>query len=402
MLGIRNQAKATETHMIGGVPDGAASPADIAKLDATAKEKGEKNPHIQGARGLFALFVFFYHIHHAGLSTFPILDGPVASFLLGSLEHGVELFFGISGIVILGSLTRKRNAALFMWDRIARLFPVLWASTVLTLIVMIVYKLNVPSTYTIVGSFLALPPFFNINPVNPIAWTLAFEMMLYWYCAVVWKVRLNSILVAIAMLAAAVALIYYPRTMMMLAGAIVFYRLQKPSAVDKVARYSLLCLVAYLLGLRALVVAAGGYVDALQPLKFPLVPGLLFELGIVAVTGIGCVALVGIIKGYGILGKMLETRLLVWLGTISYSFYLWHIPIVSAGKRILRWQHLADTQYGQTLLLIGALPLTLVVATLSYEIFEARISVWLRRLFPARAPALVQPVPAKASVPADT
>lgn len=384
-------------HGVGDAPSPTARAASEA--GPSMGERNEKNRYIQGARGLFALFVFIYHVHHSGLRTFPILDGPIPSFLLGSLEHGVELFFGISGIVILGSLLRKRSATVFMWDRISRLFPVLWASTVLTLIVMIVYKLPVPSTYTIIGSFLALPPFFNIDPVNPIAWTLAFEMMLYWYCAAVWQIRLSPVLVAIAILAAAVVLIYYPRTMMMLAGALVFYRFQQPSAVDKVARYSLLCLMVYLLGLRGLVVAAGGLADSLQPLKFPLVQGLLLEIGIVVVTGVGCIALVGIAKGYGILGKMLGTRLFVWLGTISYSFYLWHIPIIAAGKRILRWLHLADVHYSQALLFVGALPIALIVATVSYEILEARVSVWLRHLYRMPAPAAA---PAKVSVPADT
>lgn len=398
MPDVRNQAKAAESDAVRGVPAVTEHQTGIEGSGATGQDRNDKNPYIQGARGLFCLFVYIYHIHHSGLRTFPILDLPIPMFILGSLEHGVELFFGISGLVILGSLLRKRRAGLFMWDRISRLFPVLWASTILTLAVMLVTSMPVPSTYTIVGSLLVLPPFFGVDPVNPIAWTLAFEMMLYWYCALVWRIRLNPILVSVAAVAAAVALVCYPRTMMMLAGAVVFYFFQKPTAIDRIARHSLFFLVAYLLGIRGLVVAAGGFVDALQPLTLPPAKGILLELGIIAVTAIGVVALVGIVRGYGLLGRLLSSRVFVGLGTISYSFYLWHIPIIAAGKRVLQALHLANTEYSQALLLLLTLPLALIVAKLSYEILEARISVWLRHFF--RVPA--RTVSAKASASADT
>ena len=80
-----------------------------------------KNDYVQGARGLFAFFVFAYHTHNSGLSTIEAQRVGLPRFLLDSLEHGVELFFGVSGLVIVASLLRRQSAGRFMFDRLTRL-----------------------------------------------------------------------------------------------------------------------------------------------------------------------------------------------------------------------------------------------------------------------------------------
>ena len=87
------------------------------------------NPNVHGARGLFSLVIFFYHVGNSGLPTFP------GSFFVGlqqagfaSLKMGVELFFGISGLVIVGALGRASSFVSFLWDRVTRILPVLWAT----------------------------------------------------------------------------------------------------------------------------------------------------------------------------------------------------------------------------------------------------------------------------------
>lgn len=362
---------------------GSPAPSNASGGDATVmSDRGKKNPHIQGARGLFCLFVFFYHVHHSGAGAPPLLSSGVPNFLLNMLEHGVELFFGVSGIVILGSLLRTRNSVLFMWDRITRLFPVLWASTIATIVVLLAMGMSFPSPLRIVGSFLAAPPFFGIAPINPIAWTLAYEMMLYWFCALAWSLRGSRVSLSILAVIACGLLIYYPRTLMMLSGAIVFYRFLKPSPIDLVARYPLVMLIAFLVGTRLLVDAAGDNVDALEPLAFPLVKGLLLEAGLIVVAALGGIALIGIAKGYGLLGKLLASRSFVWMGAISYSFYLWHIPILAGVKKALYALGLGQHEYSQALLLIISLPIALVVAAISHKLLEVRVTGKLRRIFP--------------------
>jgi peptidoglycan/LPS O-acetylase OafA/YrhL len=377
---------------VGGAGEAEAGGLDTPpSAEPAIAPRGRKNPHIQGARGLFCLFVFFYHVHHSGAGTIPVLASGIPNFLLNTLEHGVELFFGISGIVILGSLLRTRNAAVFMWGRISRLFPVLWASTFATMLVMPMTGLSLPDLPTIVGSLLAAPPFFDIAPINPIAWTLAYEMMLYWFCAIAWFLRGSKASLAILAVVACGLLIYYPRTLMMLSGAIVFYRFLTPTPVDRLARYPLLFLVAFLIGTRLLVEAAGDNVEALQPLAFPLMKGLWLEAGLLLVAVLGGITLIGIAKGYGLLGRLLGSTGFVWMGAISYSFYLWHIPVLAAVKRMLYALDLGQKEYSQALLFAISLPIALVVATLSYKILEVRASGILRSFFPKRGQAPAAP-----------
>lgn len=72
-------------------------------------------------------------------------------------------------------------------------------------------------------------------------------------------------------------------------------------------------------------------------------------------------------------GNPLTTRLfgnrgMVFVGTISYSVYLWHLPIIGA---LRNWPGIVEWQgYVLPPLLALALPLTLLVSTLSYVLIE--------------------------------
>ena len=86
------------------------------------------NPYIHGARGLFAFMIVVFHVVNSRLPTVTALAHGWPLFLIRSTEYGVELFFGISGIVIVGALARARNPLIFAVERGTRIYPVLWAS----------------------------------------------------------------------------------------------------------------------------------------------------------------------------------------------------------------------------------------------------------------------------------
>ena len=66
------------------------------------------NVALNGYRGLCTVFVFVYHLGNAGVIPFPhgdvLRDG--ITYVWSALRYGVEMFFMISGFVILGSLLR--------------------------------------------------------------------------------------------------------------------------------------------------------------------------------------------------------------------------------------------------------------------------------------------------------
>lgn len=153
------------------------------------------------ARGLAALWVFFYHVKSMFISS-PILYS-FASF--GSL--GVPMFFVISGYVITFSaesnLKNHKSPFVFLKSRFLRIYPAFWASVVVLLLTPYVIELIsslktseylVPSNplakYSSFewGHFLALTKVFfanssdlqeEFNAINSVYWTLAIEFQFY-------------------------------------------------------------------------------------------------------------------------------------------------------------------------------------------------------------------------------
>lgn len=89
--------------------------------------------------------------------------------------------------------------------------------------------------------------------------------------------------------------------------------------------------------------------------------------------GAGCALIVGAVAtGPG--GRLLGGRALAGMGTISYGFYLWHEPVLLAlrGNGLLP----LDPVLGMAV----ALPLTIVLATLSWFALERPVIAWARRV----------------------
>ena len=93
-------------------------------MRAPGERKLEFNAALNGYRGLCALLVFIFHVGSAGIVMWP--SGSALENLMGnlwySLTYGVEMFFMISGFVILGSLLRHRTISGFLQDRAIRIF----------------------------------------------------------------------------------------------------------------------------------------------------------------------------------------------------------------------------------------------------------------------------------------
>ena len=74
---------------------------------------------LDGLRGLLAVYVMISH-----MAPFAVLPGWIAQ----PLSHGgaaVDVFFMLSGLVIIGSLEKFHyRAATFLIARVARIFPV--------------------------------------------------------------------------------------------------------------------------------------------------------------------------------------------------------------------------------------------------------------------------------------
>jgi peptidoglycan/LPS O-acetylase OafA/YrhL len=341
------------------------------------------NPNVHGARGLFSAAVFVYHVVNSGLPTFPGIAGSwFETYLLESLKFGVELFFGISGYVIVGALARAPSLRAFAWDRATRIYPVLWATLLaITLLASVAGRWQ-PSLGDWLLNFLAPPPLIHIPQVNPAAWSLGYEMTFYALCGMAWWLRRAGVRgwMLLAMAVGAVLVACFPRAILMGAGvAIAAGHLDRPS-LRWTGALPFATLLLFLVLWRALEIGSATDLMFASPALLPFDRWLAMLPAIICIGLIGTMALKGIVDGRGWFGRFLRTRTMLWLGTISYSFYLWH-PVVMAGtKQGLAMLGLFDRAgvASQLLFALAAIGPSLIVAHLSQIWLEARLTRWLR------------------------
>jgi peptidoglycan/LPS O-acetylase OafA/YrhL len=269
----------------------------------------------------------------------------------------------------------------FAWDRITRIYPVLWLTILCVLGMQIAFRQHLLPAGWIALSFLTAPPFIPYAHVNPIAWTLDYEVAFYAYCGACWAQRHRTgRLWPLLALPAIAAMLFFPRVTMMAVGAALGLGYAEKPVALALARYPALFLLAFLIGWHLLVLMAGNNVQHLSSLGMPAARALMFEAGVLVVSALGGIALLGMSKGYGRLSKLLSSRPMLFMGAISYSFYLWHIPIMGGTKRLLMAMKLDQGVYSQAIFLVISFALALPIAWLSYYFIEVRATGFLRKI----------------------
>ncbi len=348
------------------------------------------NLQVHGLRGLAALLVFVFHIY--GMATVAGFWPAAAVESWGFMyfgRHAVELFFIISGYLIAGSVQRHGDARLFLIDRCIRIYPVFLA------IHLIVFALGPPLHYkwmsgiapaawarAFVENALFLPGLFDLPLAQLNAWSLSYEAGFYLLCAAVWAVgrRLGRGAGWAVLVAATVPLLcLYPKAAYFLVGAAIQFL--KPRLGLGTPAWLRLTSPLWLAAM--LTVAT---VNETAPLNMYLgcLPGFLF---------FWC-----ILDGGCAVSAVLRWRVLQYLGTISYSFYLWSALVTFPLKRaIALYQPDPSGSWGAVVLFAAlALPLSLVAAHLSFVWLEERAGQALRRALRRRqAPALAAAWPTK-------
>ena len=142
---------------------------------------------LDSLRGIAAMSVVIYHMTTEFDSPlfFPGYPKPIYSFSAG--RYGVQLFFVISGFVILWTIGRAQRWRDFGISRFARLYPPFWTSLLL-----VVAWITVTHAQDLGGSrpfaftlpqFLAnltmVPQWLGQKPIDGVYWTLATEMGFY-------------------------------------------------------------------------------------------------------------------------------------------------------------------------------------------------------------------------------
>lgn len=360
------------------------------------------NPNVHGARGLFALALFFFHVAKSKL---PAPDLPHYRYVeqaLLSFEFGVELFFIISGIVIYGAFQRSSTLGEFFFNRATRIWPLLWVS-MSVMFVMTLFgtdKLE-GDTWSLVAAYfvanmLALPPMLPVPIFHPAAWSLSYEFAFYGLMIVfglIVKHVPRSCAIAIVALLGMVLYWHHIRAIYFIAGLLIASNLfsSESSGIARLSRFPFVWMVAFLFVWKTLAAMVGGNIHA------AIFTRLFAEPQLVAMVCISffcaLVAMVGVNKGYGYLSRLLRTPVFQWLGTISFSFYLWQGPVMAIVKKLMYATHMVDRLGGlaQPVFLLLALPPVLLVSHYSQIWIEGYMTRRLRDLAYQKNPVIGTP-----------
>jgi exopolysaccharide production protein ExoZ len=141
--------------------------------------KSENLLAVQVLRAAAALSVCAVHFNWLAVA---LAGHPTAPLRIYPLAAGVDLFFVISGFVIVYSSERlfgsRRATPNFLWHRIVRIVPLYWLATAISIPIMSTeFDLS-----SLVKSLLFIPYKNAVGMVDPIygvGWTLNFEMFFY-------------------------------------------------------------------------------------------------------------------------------------------------------------------------------------------------------------------------------
>ncbi|MEO7917134.1 MAG: acyltransferase [Dokdonella sp.] len=353
---------------------------------------------LTGLRGLAAAWVLALHAwSFGGGARYPISIAGWTfepTWFLSCGYFGVDLFFVLSGFLL--SLPYHRAAenglptpslSRFWRHRTRRVLPAYWLQLVVLVIV-----------YALLGQFDRIAPanvaahvglvqnVFGGGPLlNPVYWSMPVEWDFYIVLPLLALLagRIPGWLFAVLALAWSLSyrvLAYQSWFDPELARWISYPSInQLPARLDQFV-YGILaawilvrrphwirrpgvCLAAGIVGVIAMVIAAGPRDDFL--VRFD-VPWLFFHHSLLAAAF--ALMVLGVAAGAPAGRRLFAGPIMVWLGLISYSLYLWHYPLLEAWRGLGLDRMIDDSPMLSVIFL--AVPAALLLSWLSYRCVE--------------------------------
>ncbi|HIP32687.1 MAG TPA: acyltransferase [Crocinitomicaceae bacterium] len=339
--------------------------------------KSNRILELDALRGIAALLVVFFHytIHR---------EESTLGFKLGTT--GVDLFFIISGFVILMSLSRIKSAKHFVFNRLVRLYPAYWAAVTITFLVSNYIDFGVNSDIYLQKNFIdyfinltMFQMYFEVGDIDGPYWTLVLEMLFYILMLILLLTRQlkNIQLYGFLLIIGTVALnlgirnsnliqvifFYLPVLQfipLFFAGTL-FYQLYTKQGKQK--RIYFLIGVTFLVQLFLFKTTGRSFLFISQ-LEYTAMISIYYLLFFLFIHG---------------KLKFIVNRLTLFLGGISYSLYLIHQMI--SIKIVIPYLILNYGFSFWTASLCFALPLSIILAYLITSLVEKPIGKYLKKKF---------------------
>lgn len=385
----------------GSVPSGRPS-TGAAPTEATALHPGEKlpppvlapvsttrawQPSLQSLRGVAALWVVLYHVQvyavFVGAALLP-LPGTRVGWL------GVDLFFVLSAYLLGQPFLdgRPPPTRRFLVDRFLRVAPAYYAAFASAILLYVLFAPGAWIPERAVWSLLFVQnfDFLNFLAVNPAFWSLAVELQ--FYLILPWMARLfrgrSWPLVLAAFMAFSLAyrgLLYQQDA----PWALQLETFTLPSFFGHFALGLAACRLRILdhpvgSGVRRATFVTGVALVALPPALWIPAESIYFsatslpaDMLVRPIAACGFTLMVLATASGGWVAKALAWRPLQWLGGISYSLYLMHIPV-----QIVILHHI-DAKTDPWLWASVATAASILAGWLLYKAVEAPAEAWRRR-----------------------
>ncbi len=343
------------------------------------------NTTLHGARGLAAIMVVFSHIGVSGITDKFFVDIPTylaaIKYILLSGQYGVEIFFMISGYLITASIIRHKTVSSFVLDRCIRLYPVFLPAILFIFILGPIAGYAYFSGFTwldwlihFIINLLFIPGVFPMKAALVVAWSLSYEAVFYLAISYFKYFKKNKkSQIAFVIFAIVPFVVLLPRAIFFIIGIFIYYLLRRDIKINvRLPKMFFINIILFLFFLFLL-----QFNEEVGILITSWQEALIWCLSIV----LGYLVFVEIVIQSSAAVSLLKWRWMQFLGTISYSLYIWHTLILFGTKRIFANSFEVFGSYKAFLLFsIVSLALSILVSYLSYIVLEVKaakiISAW--------------------------
>jgi len=358
---------------------------------------------LSGIRGWAALWVFLYHVW--SLSGYPdftvVLAGVPVDFtpLVSMGLAGVTIFFVLSGFLLAipfaewqSGLRQRPMLDRYFLRRVMRVFPAYYVQLAILLLIAawVPGQPGIDDWGNLFRHLLMLftPPPLGTLPINGVWWTLPREFSFYLVLPLLalllrpgrWWLLLAGGLAAMVLWRHGVALrmtdapipqrvvaaYQLPGSMDafslgMMAAFLYVNRLRLPGWVLPRQNLGRLGLPGLALVLAAVYWLPGKRHEywADNPIFYFWTPALVLGFAAIILAGVG---------GGRLINKLFANRFMIYAGLVSYSYYIWHFPVLG-WIVATEWFQALESMRFLTLLLVSA-PLIFIISMLSYVLVE--------------------------------